>query len=1643
MSNYRPPHGYGQPPVQDPYQRPGSTTYGQPQATGGASIYTSPPPMNQTSQWAPPQIMQDVPQGQYASPQNVQDGGASVYNPNTYGVMPGRTSQGSPVGPPLPPRHPQPQIPQPYQASQQVYRGQGGALQPPPLGSLPQGYQAEAAQSGQWPQHPPYSQQPPTHRYEPQQSGGYGQDNQDVAVPPYQYPQHQVHYNSTAPPQPLQTPGGSYFSSSGQQGGVGQSHPNQPAGPPPGHPYAPVQVQQTPLAYGEQQSQEPSNRFSYVAPPPPPPKTEIYGAGHSQNQFGNVQGGPFYENGHQQYHQAQGQAQANQPYGQHVHQPQPATAGYQQQQGGYDAPSPHQTPAQPAQHPYAPLQQQHAPLYQPHPTHGSPAQAFTVPPPPPVGAQNAQNPSWPQHQPINAPQPLQAPYANQTQHGHSVSAIHDPYNQAPPLPTRPDEPVSPLFNSRQSISFDRSSAQRQSISGVPSRSESQISRKSIPISAAVSAQEPSFAEQRTTTPEPVAPPRTSTPGVSALGLGGPSDWEHFGHGADEIDDTAMYGTKSPEEDAAHNFASVELPASPVRERDRRSSVDTIEDDGSWRPSPAVVNADVMPAPLQSHGRTPDSVAQTVTPPPHGVYELQHHGNEQQQTPPKAMPQPMLDDPDYIPPMPLTPPPVGGARTNRPIVIGGTAPSQTQAPGLIPHATSIVMDEGGWQQNVQNAPAAQQQEAVTSEPHPQTHVQPHVNPSADGFDMADGTKQPPSQPFAQSTEQTPVYQALQAPNSQSQNQFQSQNGEELMQARRELEEINRRLEAAETALAQRNTEFAQLSSYLEQKVALLNSSKTAMKEMKKKLEAQKQLSLSTDDQLKHAHAEHAALREKLSQAEIGLVEAKQTHDGEKSNLQLKLEESIIALAASKQTYNGEKSDLQQKLDESIIASAAARTASDILKKLLDEALEEAKEKTAAPVDIAPGLDPWFKGSLQRCLDMLELESEPLPVQEKMQVFMDFVNAEARLRGIEMPFGPQGQVLGLKQPPPQQQQRSSSPAPKRDMPPPIQTGPKTSFKGSDDFIFVDSDNEFQYSPGGRPIMKPRSQEAAVPTKQPAREISPTRIMPVELPSGSPPKPEAYRPFRGGEVGTSGTSGSPPVLENLKKAPVVQPPIDKPAYTPFVYNSGEQAAVPLPASQTPISTPTPEPIYKPASATFTQPKKSESKSSTPRESPAAAPRDDPLLPQPLKPKIPGNSTALGKNDIAPKLQRNQSSTASTSLDDLATLLPPVQMPGSVKSEHLQAIRSALTSLPTNYNCAPDLTKKWETQAAVTRSRLENERRKRQAETERRSNELYDDQEINYGDLEDLESQAKEEEMDLKAKEDMEEYESYGREVFEPIFHKLHEQIRALQGIHDNALRLVKGAVAGRQALSLLPDETDLAEAMAFLLQVYDALEQQHAEVANAVKERDRRYKRTQTKPLYARGDIAKMKQVERSFEVSERKNDVKSQVERAERCKRVYKTIEEGMERGISTNEDLAADILTAAESSSPIPSDDLIKRVRGVVEDVYAHTTKLMKVFEKADMQLNECEYDVSVASAKLKGGDRAFFDRLEREKGIEDGKLKEESGKRIQVVGEHLREALGRLDGLKKGDGGGEGEGEEAREERMRRALEEAKRRNGD
>ena len=399
--------------------------------------------------------------------------------------------------------------------------------------------------------------------------------------------------------------------------------------------------------------------------------------------------------------------------------------------------------------------------------------------------------------------------------------------------------------------------------------------------------------------------------------------------------------------------------------------------------------------------------------------------------------------------------------------------------------------------------------------------------------------------------------------------------------------------------------------------------------------------------------------------------------------------------------------------------------------------------------------------------------------------------------------------------------------------------------------------------------------------------------------------------------------------------------------------------------------------------------------------------MIPQPLRPKTPTPQQPA-------QLPHGDSSAPTglpSALGQLAAILPPAAPPAAPATPpQLAAIQKGLSALPPDFSWIGQTTKTWERTATATRERLAKERRERLAAVEQHSNDLFDAGDIGYEDISVLEEQAKADERDTEAREEKHEYDIYAAQVFGEVWARLDRETNALLELQRAAAEAVEKGCAGRQALARRDGDAvvDVAEAITAFLQVHKALESRYAKTGDAIRERDRKYKRSETKPLYAKGDIQAMKRLEKHFEVTEKRNDVKMKVETVERAKVVWKNVERAVFKGLDQNKKFTNSLLSAVQSIKDDKNmdlseqelkekEELLRRAKQVLLDIENSSTLLMQHFDLVEMDLNDTEYEVSVASAKLEGAAADVFENLKKEKAAEDGRLNHESMGRLADI----------------------------------------------
>ena len=424
---------------------------------------------------------------------------------------------------------------------------------------------------------------------------------------------------------------------------------------------------------------------------------------------------------------------------------------------------------------------------------------------------------------------------------------------------------------------------------------------------------------------------------------------------------------------------------------------------------------------------------------------------------------------------------------------------------------------------------------------------------------------------------------------------------------------------------------------------------------------------------------------------------------------------------------------------------------------------------------------------------------------------------------------------------------------------------------------------------------------------------------------------------------------------------------------------------------------------------------------------------------------------------------------------------------------LRQAMESIPDDFSFIHKTVLAWDAEAKKARERFERERHTRQTDNESRIDSLFNDKEIGYGDISQLEGEFKRQEAAKKAEEDRDEVGTFVTGVFDVVWARINYEMDQLTPLYDECVNLVSNASAGRGMFEDTEERVPIAPAMEILLILYQKLMVRHQKAFEAVLERDRRLKKTEVAPWYALGSIEKVKRIERRFEDAEKKAILEFCRQRDERANLLMDVLDQNTLRGVGANQDYMESIMQAVrkianevhinniektEKGGSIRDDDIVSvdevlKAKTITTALARSSEQIVSTFHVADMLLNAADYEVSVANAKLSNADAAAFKRLREAKAKEDNKLAMDLEHRMSLIRgdtQRTQEEIAKLLSLirkKDSIGGGTPLDEEGRRDsggsigtpgagqggqntpldrekdaRMQRALEEAKRRHG-
>ncbi|OAP54897.1 hypothetical protein AYL99_10597 [Fonsecaea erecta] len=661
-------------------------------------------------------------------------------------------------------------------------------------------------------------------------------------------------------------------------------------------------------------------------------------------------------------------------------------------------------------------------------------------------------------------------------------------------------------------------------------------------------------------------------------------------------------------------------------------------------------------------------------------------------------------------------------------------------------------------------------------------------------------------------------------------------------------------------------------------------------------------------------------------------------------------------------------------------------------------------------------------------------------------------------------------------------------------------------------ADGGEEQSYSPGGRPIAaksvatsstKPPSISTVVQAQHPQRSedmLSPSNDAPMVIEDYATPEPaspsmnapivvipeapqtqaSAARPSQG--------NGSKPVVP-IKFEP------SRPAYTPFRYSVGvqeEKSKTLKPADQAYSSLRNSvadsgrlmaqdTTLLAPVRPSSTSGKKEHEEafiglirkqSMAVRQKnlgsgpglppPGIRPGNEPNRATPSPRPEPPLIMRAGTPATAPIQQpRGPMDPLKAAVAALRSLLPPatdIFSPIEAIPEHpkLKLIKSKIDSIPDGFSFIHDTVVEWDRTNRLVRKEQESERQARQEESEGHIDALFNDNEIGYADIGELEAEFKLKEAERRFDEDQAELESFTSQVFVVVTERLQKEITELMTAYTMAIDLLDIDSLAVSRCFKANDRTTavrMTEVMSYVLTLFNKIEIRHTKVAEAHVERERRRKHLELTVLYTNGDVQGVKKLEKEFAVAEKMAVLHEARGRDNRANKLMDSFDRATVRGLGDNQVFTDEVLSKLqdvkraidagaiqnEKEKLFEADgarDTLSLAQNALDTVMADSRRLLALSNEADLLLNDADYNVSVAEARVANADKPTYATLESEKAKEDAKLIEEMNARISSVTRGPQDGLSLIRGLidRIGD-------DPAHQERIKKALEAAKMRN--
>lgn len=653
-------------------------------------------------------------------------------------------------------------------------------------------------------------------------------------------------------------------------------------------------------------------------------------------------------------------------------------------------------------------------------------------------------------------------------------------------------------------------------------------------------------------------------------------------------------------------------------------------------------------------------------------------------------------------------------------------------------------------------------------------------------------------------------------------------------------------------------------------------------------------------------------------------------------------------------------------------------------------------TPAPKSLDPyeDLDPWFKSSLTRFVAMLRKEAVADSDEERFKIFAAFMSKETKLREILYNIEHDSQDT---QPAPQLStpttHLSSSNSEERKLTVesgliPVEKEESLSPAPTTEGVTDADDTASEYSSGGRPTLAKHARRG--PQWQPKLSSVRSGEGPTNLPPNAPTR-----------TSTIDEDTQKHVLEPL----TTNPP--RPIYTPFHYTEGPQRGsdnltFDRPAYQAysdlrqasagsgRVMSNAPQPSTRSRSATLTSPAHDENneiflglirdKSSAYQATNRRNTAPLSTLPEPLRQGRP-----------------------STLVDELRAM---VGMPLDKQSESSWHIttREGVEQYSDDFSYIQETVDQWENAAKVRRQKLEQERTARQEESEAQIDDLFNGKEIGYADINTLEEDFRQSEARVQLDEERHEVDDFIDKVFKPLDKRLKDEISTLRKLYDSTLNQLDRDQRGK---SSPVGQCSLSVTMKMVNIVHKKLEIRFQKRLEIALDCERRRKKAERRPLVFMGDMAALRKLDGDFDRMEKRNILEAAKDHDDRANRLMDCFDDAILHGLGMNQSLLDELATKTAQLDPsglrasgLPDSEIeqiLKSAATFAASLRADSEAILRCSGVADMVLNDADYNVSVAEARYADSGEEVFQRLEVEKKKEDEILQNELDSKLQSI----------------------------------------------